>query len=206
MAVLRFDPNVAVEVVLKFDSGRQVQSRIHNAPDQMMYTLASGDTMYVPLNVAEQIAKLGVRKGEPFLVTKTVANNVTRWQVERKNAQQAEKLSQSQPAAQPGPKLVATQPEPVSEQPHPSATETIVHTGLSKLMAGCMVAAIDAAATARDYAHAKGLTIALSEQSIQDLATTALIHLQRMAELECKYLEKAAIAMNRVQANGGWRQ
>jgi hypothetical protein len=89
-----------------------------------------------------------------------------------------------------------------------TALTTVGQTGLSLLLAGCMTAAIDGAVLARDYAHSKGLTLALSEESIQDLATSLLIHVQRMAELECKYDIKANAAANRMAQSGGvaWRR
>jgi len=83
MAVLRFDPNAALEVALKYDGGKRVQSRISDAPDQMMYTVCGDDTIYVPLHVGEQIEKLGIKKMELFSICKTVKQNVTRWEVKR---------------------------------------------------------------------------------------------------------------------------
>jgi len=83
MAVLRFDPNAALEVALKYDGGKQVKSRIPDAPDQMMYTVCGDDTIYVPLHVGEQIEKLGIKKMELFSICKTVKQNVTRWEVKR---------------------------------------------------------------------------------------------------------------------------
>jgi hypothetical protein len=41
MSVIRFEPNVPVEVALKYDGGKQVQSRIPEAPDQMMGSVAN---------------------------------------------------------------------------------------------------------------------------------------------------------------------
>lgn len=78
-------------------------------------------------------------------------------------------------------------------------------TELSNLLASCMVAAIDAAVLARDYAHAKGLTIALGEESIQDLTSTLMIHLQKMAELDRRYPTSSTLpaAGGNVRA---WRQ
>ena len=231
MAVIRFDANVPVELALKFDSGKQVQSRIPDAPDQMMYTICGDDTIYVPLNVAAQITKLGVRKMELISICKRQTNGVTRWEVKRvgdtvtpqiaepptmlenqlvrsidEAKQQKAQRASSSPDTPAAPTSANAQ---VVQQPsNITALTTVGQTGLSLLLAGCMTAAIDGVVLARDYAHSKGLTLALSEESIQDLATSLLIHVQRMAELECKYDIKANAATNRMAQSGGvaWRR
>lgn len=73
MSVIRFDANVPVEIALKFDGGKQVKSRIPEAPDQMMYTVCGDDTIYVPLHVADQITQLGISKMELIAICKTPA-------------------------------------------------------------------------------------------------------------------------------------
>ena len=83
MAVIRFDPNTVLEIALKYDGGKEVTSRIQDAPNQMMYTLCGDDTIYVPLHVADQITKLGIKRAELFSVCKRVTGNVTRWEVKR---------------------------------------------------------------------------------------------------------------------------
>ena len=228
MAIIRFEPNVPVEVALKFGAGKEVESRIQGAPNQMMYTICGGDTMYLPLSVAEQITRLGIEREELMSICKTVRGNVTRWEVKRiseaaepavtaamapvqsmlenqlvrsiDQAKKAQRASSSQdsPAAPPATAQLTTQ-----QPSNVTALTTVGQTGLSLLLAGCMTAAIDGAVLARDYAHSKGLTLALSEESIQDLATSLLIHVQRMAELECKYDIKANAAANRMAQSGG---
>src|ERR1035438_9551993 len=83
MAVIRFDANVPVEVALKFDGGKQVKSRIPEAPDQMMYTVCGDDTIYVPLHVADQITQLGIKRAELMSICKRQQSGVTRWEVKR---------------------------------------------------------------------------------------------------------------------------
>jgi hypothetical protein len=65
--------NIPVEVALKYDGGKQVQSRIPEAPDQMMYTVCGDDTIYLPLSVAAQITALGIRKMELISIMKRAA-------------------------------------------------------------------------------------------------------------------------------------
>src|ERR1017187_4048530 len=83
MSVIRFDANVPVEVALKFDGGKQVKSRIPEAPDQMMYTVCGDDTIYVPLHVADQITQLGIKRAELMSICKRQQSGVTRWEVKR---------------------------------------------------------------------------------------------------------------------------
>ena len=88
MAKLRFDANVPVECALKFSEGKLSPSTFKDAegnpyPDQMFYTLCGDDTMYVPLIVADQITKLGIKKLELISIVKRVQGKVTRWLVQR---------------------------------------------------------------------------------------------------------------------------
>jgi hypothetical protein len=126
----------------------------------------------------------------------------------------SQQKAQRDPASQASPAAPAQQSNGVSPatplQPnhHTAVVDPSGQTGLSQLLGGCMIAAIDAAVLARDYAHAKGLTIALTEESIQDLTSTLMIHVQKMAELECRYDVKASAVLAKLQSGGGvpWRQ
>jgi hypothetical protein len=83
MAIIRFEPNVPVEVALKYDQGKEVESRIADAPNQMMYTICGGDTIYVPLAVAGMIDKLGIKREELMSICKRVQGRATKWEVKR---------------------------------------------------------------------------------------------------------------------------
>src|SRR5271165_1197176 len=83
MAVIRFEPNIPVECALKYDDGKEVTSRIADAPNQMMYTICGGDTIYVPLAVAGMIDRLGIKREELMSITKRVQGKVTKWEVRR---------------------------------------------------------------------------------------------------------------------------
>jgi len=91
MAKIRFEPNLPVEVALKFADGKRSPTKLRDesgnvrtdVPDEMFYTLCGDDTMYVPLHVADKITALGIRKMELFSICKTVRNKVTKWEVER---------------------------------------------------------------------------------------------------------------------------
>jgi hypothetical protein len=91
MAKIRFEPNLPVEVALKFADGKRSPTKLRDesgnvrtdVPDEMFYTLCGDDTMYVPLHVADKITALGIRKMELFSICKTVRNKVTKWEVKR---------------------------------------------------------------------------------------------------------------------------
>jgi len=118
---------------------------------------------------------------------------------------QRENPSKSTPATQSNntaePSTVATS---VQQQSHLSALDTIRHSTLSQLLSGCMIAVIDSIKTGKAYAESQGMTLNLTESSTQDLVTSALIHVQRMAELECRYgISTQTPAVNRVAAAAG---
>ena len=76
-----------------------------------------------------------------------------------------------------------------AEQPHvtTTATDTLSDATLTQLIAGCGIAVVDGYLAMRDYATAKGVDLVeLHHKGIdfQDLVSTAMIHVQRMAEME----------------------
>ena len=101
MAVIKFDPNVPVEVALKYDSGRRVESRKTftdtdgketRLPDQMLYTVCGDDTMYLPLHIGEMIDRLGIKKLELVSICKRVKGKATKWEVKRVGDTQTEAI------------------------------------------------------------------------------------------------------------------
>jgi hypothetical protein len=144
----------------------------------------------------------------PFDAMPTDLERKLQASIDQATQQKAQRAFASRPPAAPTQQSTETLVNNAPQQSNGNALDAVGHTGLSQLLAGCMVAAIDAAVLARDYAHAKGLTVALTEESIQDLTSTLMIHVQKMAELECRYDVKAAVVLQKMQANGGgaWRQ
>lgn len=180
MAVLKFDPNAPVEIALKFDGGKQVQSRIPDAPDQMLFSVVGGNTIYVPLHVAEQIAEQGIRKLELFSICKTVRNNITKWEVKRLNGETA-KTEPVQPQRALHTPATAHQNAPAVDQGaqiHPNSTP-IHHTVVSKIMASALIAAFDATEEAQRYAHSKGVDFEFGTEDIRAIANTIFIALSK---------------------------
>ena len=186
MAIVRFEPNVPVECALKYDGGKRVTSKIPGAKDQMMYTICGGDVLYVPLEVGEQIDKLGIRREELMSICRRQQNGVTRWTVERLSdaaepqdlapaleksiehvqREQRATTSKSQPAAAPS----ATQMS--GDQPHNL-------TVASKLVASALIAAIDGLIVAAEYAKKRGIKVSLdldfNAEDVRCLASTTYI-------------------------------
>ena len=194
MSVIRFDANLPVEVALKFDVGKQVKSRIPEAPDQMMYTVCGDDTIYVPLHVADQITQLGIRRAELMSICKRQQSGITRWEVKR-ISEAAEPASlqptmlenqltrsidqgnqqKAQRALQAPAGLQSTQAASPSTPNTHNSTPPIAHTVISKLMASALIASIDATQEAERYAHSKGFELEFGADDIRAIAATIFI-------------------------------
>ena len=200
MAVIRFDANVPVEVALKFDGGKQVKSRIPEAPDQMMYTVCGDDTIYVPLHVADQITQLGIKRAELMSICKRQQSGVTRWEVKRiSEAAEPDRLqptmlenqltrSIEQANQQKAQRALSAPAEPPSTQaaspstPNtPNSTPPIAHTVISKIMASALIASIDATQEAERYAHSKGFELEFGADDIRAIAATIFITASKQA-------------------------
>jgi len=181
MSVIRFDANVPVEVALKFDGGKQVKSRIPEAPDQMMYSLCGDDTIYVPLLVGEKIAQLGVKKMELISICKRQQGSMTKWEVKRvgdtttaplENVEQVQaQRALSTPAAPQINRVI----DPNTTHSNPE----IGHTIISRIMASALIAAIDATQEAERYAHSKGIELEFGTDDIRAISNTVFIALSK---------------------------
>jgi hypothetical protein len=67
MEKLTLTPNVPQQIALKFPDGKLVEGRFG---DQMMYSLANNQVMYLDTDVAAKINALELRKNEPFWICK----------------------------------------------------------------------------------------------------------------------------------------
>lgn len=180
MSVIRFDANVPVEVALKFDGGKQVKSRIPEAPDQMMYSLCGDDTIYVPLLVGEKIAQLGVKKMELISICKRQQGSMTKWEVKRVGDTATAPLEQVQAQralATPATPQIAPLEKSNPNTPH--SNPEIGHTIISRIMASALIAAIDATQEAERYAHSKGIELEFGTDDIRAISNTVFIALSK---------------------------
>jgi len=202
MSVIRFEPNVPVEVALKYDRGKQVQSRIPEAPDQMMYTICGDDTIYVPLSVATQINQLGIRKMELISICKRQQNGTTRWEVKHVGDTTTTAI---QPVAKPEPptmlenqltrsieqakvqRALTTPATPQSttvsrntQQTQPNSTlAPIAHTIVSRIMASALIAAFDATQECERYAQTKGIELEFGPEDVRAISNTIFIQISK---------------------------
>jgi hypothetical protein len=199
MAVIRFDANVPVELALKYDGGKQVQSRIPEAPDQMMYTVCGDDTIYLPLSVAAQITTLGIRKMELISIMKRVQGGVTKWLVQRAGDTTTAALAKPEQPAMLENQLTrsieqakvqralttpaAPQNTTVSrstQQTQPNSTPApIAHTVISRIMASALIAAFDATQECERYAHTKGVELEFGTEDVRAISNTIFIQLSK---------------------------
>lgn len=200
LAWIRKQPCICCGKRAEAAHGQRVKSGIPNAPDQMMYSTFGGDRFYVALETAEAIDRAGVKRGEPFTICKRLEGKSVYWEVTK---QQQARVTPPAPTAV----ISNSEEQTCAQSSTPQNPVSIGMTHMSQLLGSCMIAAIDAAALAREYAHSKGIPLQLSEESIQDLTSTAMIHLQKMADLEARYQVRGDQAMQRAQSgSAAWRQ
>lgn len=74
--ILKLEPDTPHTLTLKYPAGRQVEG-VYGP--QLLWTLANGDRLYTPLQVGPQIEALGIRPGEPFVLTKRRNGRAFNW-------------------------------------------------------------------------------------------------------------------------------
>jgi hypothetical protein len=67
--VIKLQPNVPVEIALRFPTGKMVTSQM-TGNQQVMFSLAGDKVIYLDLGPAQQINDLGVKPGETFHLVK----------------------------------------------------------------------------------------------------------------------------------------
>src|SRR6204780_798374 len=78
-AKLQFQTNVAIDVALKYNDGKEVTGQYG---DQVLEPLTDGRVMYVPPIVKKKIDELGIGRGELFTISKAEKKNGTRRTIE----------------------------------------------------------------------------------------------------------------------------
>ncbi len=101
MAILEFAVNIPQTVALAFSDGKEFPSQFPGSACRMMFTLASGDRMFVSPVVADKIKQLGISPHRPFEICKRQVGKSIQWQVTTPNATEGKSLA-TIPAAAPG--------------------------------------------------------------------------------------------------------
>jgi hypothetical protein len=203
MAIISFEANIPVEVALKFASGLEKPGYKEGDSPRMFFTLCGDDAMYVPMIVADQIKKLGIKQFELIRIVKRTQGKVTRWLVERAGDTQTEAIeppppnfddiptaidatpierqlttSINQAKLRKAPPAKVTPPASTSTS-HPDSNPLIPnaagHTRASAVMAAAMVAAIDALIIGEQYGKAKGKILQFNEEDVRCVAATIYI-------------------------------
>jgi hypothetical protein len=113
---MQFALNRPVEVALKFDTGFPVKSQI-DGRDQVMFTLVGEEKMYLDPLVATRIERMGLKKGERFVICKRRLGRSIEWNFTRPG-------DSAEPAAAPeSPDHIGLDDLPA---PRPVARETLI--------------------------------------------------------------------------------
>lgn len=208
--IIRPMMNVPYELRLRFATPREIEGR-YGA--QMMFTVQHEGTeklVFFDPKTAQRIQDLGLREGEPFVITKQEVNKGRakgiQWLIERlaeaneearqpggsptaaettTHARQAHGQVDPQAnrnthsgspngapqATQGGPRLVTLPPS--AEGPHTGRQGA--ETGASRVMGGCLVAAIDALLMASAYGAERGLKLSFNEEDVRATAASLFI-------------------------------
>lgn len=160
---ITFPTNTPVTVELAYADGIQVEGRFG---DQVMYTLADERVMYVPPIVRTQISELRVGQGESVTICKAERREGTRrfveWKVER-----AAVNSVSAPQNGNGVMHSVAKPNGSAARNGAGPAETTLRKAL--------VASIEAAIAAEQYACARGLSIRFGSEDLRAMALSLFI-------------------------------
>ena len=81
MPTVEFQPNVPVDLALKFSDGKPVNSRGPVA--RFLFTTSDDRALFLDESIAKRIQALGLQPGETFRMCKAVIGRNTEWKVER---------------------------------------------------------------------------------------------------------------------------
>jgi len=148
--IIRFEPNVPVEVALKFADGRDVEGQYG---PQKMFSCTDGRVFYVNSAVAEKITAAGIQPRQPLRICKRQSGRTTEWQIE--------------PVA--APKPAPTAAAAIALPPQLAAPPD------ANLMAACLMQAVDSCIQTEKYAAAKGYGIQFTSEDVRAIAASLYI-------------------------------
>lgn len=178
---LSVPPNTAIEVVMKYQRGREVQTQFGV---RYLFTLIDGEQLWCDVEDAQKIHALGLGVNEPMRIYKRVVRGEKPYMVFSRVAdqqRQPEILSTVPPAAA----IAANRPigDRVCSNSQPQNTPELPKlTQISHDMASCHIAAIDALLVSAEYARSKGLQLPVTPESVHTTANTLYIQLCRRQE------------------------
>ncbi|HXY03298.1 MAG TPA: hypothetical protein VEI49_06935 [Terriglobales bacterium] len=175
-----FEANVPVTATLAYADGLKVQGRFG---DQVMYSLTDGRVMYVPPIVRNKLVELGIRQNEPFAICRAERREGNRrfvdWVVEPNGSAasfQSEAAHNDTPIPVNSDSSAPTKSNSYgnSRNDRPPSTPTSSGTAERPLRAA-LVASIDAALAAEQYAAAHGLSVRFGSEDLRAMALSLFI-------------------------------
>jgi len=223
MAKLTLEIGKTYTVALKYSKGKFYESTFPGQDGSLMYSLQSGDVVFLPENADELFAERNIGAGEPF----TIARKKTKQKGEYFEIHKLSDASEPQldPSRYPDEqgrmttletKLVASiareqqrKATPVKvlrpaaapvAQPHANAAGT---TRASSAMASAMIAAFDAGRLFEQYAASKGVVVTCGMGDFRAIAAT--IYIQNAEDARVQGCDTGAFEAG---VNGGtaWQQ
>lgn len=161
---LQINQGTPVTIALQYPSGIRVPSRYPNQPDQVYYTLTSGEGVYLDLQVAQQITALRLKPGELFTLLKQDTRN---WTVERGAGAEGRRNT------------IAPATARVSESRAVENEYTPAVNGAGEahpqILKRCYQDAVEIALGAVEFARGKGLTMAPTFEDVRCIASVLCI-------------------------------
>ncbi len=163
MSILKFQDNTPAQVALKFPTGKHVAGKFG---EQVMYSLQSGEVMYVPIILEKQLQELNVKAGEPVEILKSKRDKQTEWTAKR--------VSPIAPVLQEGAKT-EKKPQRAAQLLNGEDLEGHHDTGIRTVLADALCTAVEAAHQAEQYSLTIGRPTTFDPRNITSMALTLVI-------------------------------
>ncbi len=160
--IVEFQDNIPQELALLYLNGKAIDTA--RGP-RVMFSVKGGKKLFVDPPVAEQISKLGAKKGEPISICKRESGfEVKRVATEPSGAPTAQPASHA-------PNVIDLK----SGSDHHSAPAALLMTGQSQLLMRQLVAAIEATHAAEKHGELIGRPVKFSSEDIRAIAISCFI-------------------------------
>jgi hypothetical protein len=174
-----FEANVPVTATLAYADGLKVQGRFG---DQVMYSLTDGRVMYVPPLVRDKLVELGIRQNEPF--------NICRAERREGNRRFVDWVVQPNHSGSPGVSAYARHDVPESPangdgsariksngsgSGNGKPASAIAAGAAESTLRAALMASIDAALAAEQYASSHGLSVRFGSEDLRAMALSLFI-------------------------------
>jgi hypothetical protein len=177
-----FEANVPVTVALAYSDGLKVEGRFG---DQVMYSLTDGRVMYVPPIVRDKLVELGIGKSEPFAICRSERRDGNRrfieWVVKRNGPATPSKSAPGNTDT-PRPTVNGDSGVPVTTSGNGNGNgigqpaSAPVRSGTAEtVLRAALMASIDAALAAEQYALAHGLSVRFGSEDLRAMALSLFI-------------------------------